>query len=152
MRKKLILIVIFILAFVIALVFLLSHNEKRQIKQDVRSLKTAVENKNIDAAFQYISIDYHDLNHRDFESFSYSIKQLIDSFDSINIIVTGIKVRIDSVNSSKTVFAACSMGLKIFARYEREKTLVFGGIIKPASVQAYLKKSGRNYQIYYAQY
>ncbi|OGC42160.1 hypothetical protein A2Y85_01000 [candidate division WOR-3 bacterium RBG_13_43_14] len=152
MRKRIILLALFVTIFIIAAIFILSPKEKKRIKQDITSLKTAVAHKDINEALQYISRDYNDGHHNNFESFSYSIQQLIDNFDSINIIMTGMKISIDSVNSAKTVFAACSMGLKIFARYEREKTLVFGGIVKPASVKMYLKKINSNYQIYHAQY
>ncbi len=152
MRKKTLLFILFIIIFIVAVIFILSPNEKRRIRHDLNALKTAVESKNINEALLYVSRDYYDQHHNDFESFSYSLQHLVDNFDSIKVTLTGIKVTVDSVDSSKIVFAACSMGMKVFARYENEKTLLFGGIVKPASVKAYFKKSNRNYQIYHARY
>ena len=152
MKKKIILITLFLLVFIVTMFFLLSPKEKSRIKREIISLKSAVEHKNADAALQYISTDYQDIHQNDYESFTYSIRRLIDDFDSIKIVMTGIKIKVDSVNSSNTVFAECSMGLKIFARYQGDRTLVYGGVIKPSPVKAFLKRSGETYQIYKAWY
>ncbi len=152
MKKKITLTIMFVAVFVVAGLWLLSPNEKGRIRHDIKSLKTAVEQKKIDIALKYISRDYRDAHHGDFEEVAYSVRQLIGNFDSIRIVISGLNVDIDSVGALGAIFASCSMGLKIMARYEGDRTIVFGGVVKPAPVRAYWKKTGDNYQVYHAWY
>ena len=80
------------------------------------------------------------------------IDKLANEFDSIKVSMSGLKVFIDSTNQQGTIFAHCSLGLKLFARYQGDRTLLYGGIIKPASVKAWFKKVKEYYQVYDARY
>jgi hypothetical protein len=49
-------------------------------------------------------------------------------------------------------FASCSLGLRVLARYEGERVLVFGGVVHPTPVRAFFRKAGKNYILYHAIY
>jgi hypothetical protein len=61
-------------------------------------------------------------------------------------------VYIDSTSSTGTIFARCSLGLKVSGRYQETPVLFFGGIIKPSPVKAWFKKAENLYQVYDADY
>jgi hypothetical protein len=72
--------------------------------------------------------------------------------DSIKVQMSGLQLSIDSVTEENIVFASCSLGLRVTARYEGERMLAFGGIIKPNPVKGYFRKSGKYYMVYRAEY
>jgi hypothetical protein len=80
------------------------------------------------------------------------IKQFLAEVDSIKVQMSGMKLNIDSTGNGDVVFASCSLGLRVLARFEGERVLAFGGIVHPASVRAFFKKSDGMYRAYYAQY
>uniref|UniRef100_A0A7C6AEV3 Uncharacterized protein n=1 Tax=candidate division WOR-3 bacterium TaxID=2052148 RepID=A0A7C6AEV3_UNCW3 len=143
-----------IIAVLIILVFIIVRllpNEKRNLIRDINDLKDAVENENINKTLDYFDKDYLDQHSLNFNDFYSMVEEFFKSADSINIMMSGLRVWIDSTRNN-TIFAHCSLGLRVVARYENEKVLVFGGVIQPASVKGYFKKVKNFYRIYSAEY
>ena len=151
MKKKLLIIAIVI---VIALYIMIKSmpNEKARIKQDINTFATAVEQENKRDVLLYIDKMYNDNHGMDYEVFVNNLANLFTTADTIRVKITGLKINIDSTNAQNVIFASCSLGLKIFARYQGDRALVFGGLIKPNTVRAYFKKAGERYRVYYAEY
>jgi hypothetical protein len=152
MKKNLKILATF--AILIILVFIIVRllpNEKRNLIRDINNLKDAVENEDINKTLDYFDKDYFDQHSLNFNDFYSMVEEFFKSVDSINIMMLGLKVWIDSTRNN-TIFAHCSLGLRVIARYENEKALVFGGVIQPASVKGYFKKQKDHYRIYAAEY
>jgi len=140
------------LLLLIIIVRTLLPSEKRRFKKDIMELKGAVEQERYDTALKYIDQSYNDESGLTYEEIVNKIDRLFSSFDSIKVIISGLKLSIDSIGQDKTFYASCSLGLKVFARYQGDKILLFGGIIKPAPVRAWFKKVHTCYKVYNAQY
>ncbi|MEO0138102.1 MAG: hypothetical protein ABIL40_07875 [candidate division WOR-3 bacterium] len=140
-------LVIFILFVIIKLL----PNEKKNLIRDINALKNAVEKEEAGTILNYLDKEYLDKNQLDFEGLKSTISEFLNVADSINIMMSGLKIWIDS-NSNNTIYAHCSLGLRVIAKYENEKVLVFGGVIQPASVKGYFRKQRDNYKIYSAEY
>jgi len=151
MKKRIFLIILTVIVCVIV-ILLLPPSEEERVKNDIEALKDAVEEENTITTFSYIDESYYDKNFTKPEELKKGIHDFFAGFDSINIGLSNIKVTIDSIDVQKTIFANCYMGLKVFAQHEGETVILYGGIVKPAPVQIYLKKSGRQYKIYYVEY
>lgn len=151
MKAKIVIFVIVIIA-IFVIIKLIIPGEKDLVARDIRSLKNAVEKEDKNGVFKYLDENYEDRNHMTYEQLVNAIDDFFSHADSIKIFMSGIKVWIDSIDSEKNIFASCSLRLKILAHYEGEKTLVFGGVFKPAPVRASFKKSGEHYRLYYAAY
>lgn len=151
--KKICLIAIGIL-LVIIIIITLWPSEQKRLKYDINALSQAIEKEELKIALNYINPTYQDKNGMDYTTFVQRIEQLFRECDSITVKISGLKVGIDSVNAQKTFFAHCSLGLKVFARYQGDKTLIFGGILKPAPVRAWFKKTkiSKYYQVIHAHY
>lgn len=151
MKKKIILIVT---AIIIAIFIIKTFipTEKDCVKKSIESLKNAVEKKNKIETLKYIDETYKDKNNMTSEQLINIIDEFSAQCDSIKISISNLKINIDSTGAQNTIFASCSLGLKIFARQAGDRILVFGGIIKPAPVRAYFKKCGDHYKVYYAEY
>lgn len=148
--KKILLIPIAII--IITVIIRLIPTEKDYFKKDITSLKTAVEREDKITVLLYVDELYLDRYNTTYDELMRSMNDFFATFDSIRVVMSGLKVKIDSTDKEKTIFASCSLGLKVFARYEGERVLVFGGIIKPDPVRAFFKKSGEHYRIYTAEY
>lgn len=148
--KKITLIIIGVVIGII--IVKLIPNEKDRLKRNIYSLRDAVEREEKTVVLQYIDEAYLDPYNTAYEELITSIDDFFRAFDSIRVVMSGLKVKIDSTDAQKTVFASCSLGLRVFARYEGERVLVFGGIIKPDPIRAYFKKSEEHYRIYAAEY
>jgi len=151
MKKRIILIVLTVIVCVIVIT-LLPPPEEEHVKNDIDALKNAIEKEDRITTFSYIDESYRDKNFVSLEELKKSINDFFADFDSISIGMSNMKVNIDSIDVQKTVFASCNMGLKVFAQYEGETTILYGGIVKPAPMRVYLRKSGRHYKIYYVEY
>jgi hypothetical protein len=151
MVKRILIIVIIIAVLFVVLMFLVP-TEKGRFKRDIQSFQKAVEHENTSEARRYISTLYRDGNGMDYPVFTRIIHNLAAEFDSMNVSISGLKVFIDSTDDQGTIFASCSLGLRLFARYQGERTLLFGGIVKPAPVRAWFKKTTDYYQVYDARY
>ena len=149
---KRILVILFSAVVLFIALLLLVPTEKDRFKEDVKAFASAVEQEDIPVALYYISPDYKDGNGLIRESFTRIIENMAKEFEEIEVHMSGLKVFIDSTDAQGTFFAHCSLGLKLFAHYQGEKTLVYGGIVKPSSVQAWFKKSADQYQLYTAIY
>ncbi|UCG91917.1 MAG: hypothetical protein JSV97_12780 [candidate division WOR-3 bacterium] len=148
--KKIALIIIGVV--IVIMIMRLMPSEKDRLKRNIYSLRDAVEREEKTLVLQYIDEAYLDRYNTVYEELIVSIDDFFKAFDSIRVVMSGLNVKIDSTDAQKTIFASCSLGLKVFARYEGERALVFGGIIKPDPVRAYFKKSGEHYRIYAAEY
>ena len=151
MKKKIVIVVIAI-AVIFVIVKIVIPNEKKLLARDIKSLKNAVEKEDKISILRYIDEDYNDSYNATSQKFVNVIDGFFTQVESIKIIMSGMKIWIDSTDSEKTIFASCSLGLRIFAQYEGEKVLVFGGVIKPEPVRAYFKKSDGYYKINHAEY
>jgi len=151
MVKRIIIIIVSVVVVFLILMILLP-TEKGRFKQDILAFKNALQQENIHEALLYISPEYQDGNGMVFQTFSGIIENLVSEFDDLDASMSGLTVFIDSTDEQGTFFAHCSLGLKLFARYQGERTLLYGGIVRPASVQAWFKKTAERYQVYKATY
>jgi hypothetical protein len=151
MKKILIFICI---GVVIGLVIIITcrPDEKDRVKKDIKALARAVEKEDKQAILLYIDSTYTDRRGSDFAQFTANIDDLLDMADTIKIHMSGLKINIDSTDAHDVFFASCSLNLKITAKYQGERALVYGGLVKPSPVQALFKKTGEHYRVYYAQY
>ena len=151
MKKRIFLIVLTVILCV-AVIKLWPASEEERVKKDIEAIKEAVEKKDTTMLFSYIDKSYSDKDFASFNELETGIKDFFAAFDSISIVMSNIKINIDSVDVQQTVYATCSLGLKVFAEYEGDKVILYGGIVKPAPVQVYLKKAEGHYKIYRAVY
>lgn len=150
--KKIIVLIIFAVAILIYIIIKCRPNEKTQVKNDLKAFAAAVEQEDKSKMLLYIDESYTDNHAHEYRQFISNIDNLFNIAESIQIHMTGTKVFIDSTNAQDMIFASCSLGLKIFARYQGDRALVFGGLVKPNPVRAYFKKVGGHYLVYYAVY
>lgn len=150
--KKIIILVFIIVVIAIYIIVKCIPNEQTRVKHDLKAFAAAVEQENKLAMLLYIDETYTDNHANDFERFTANIDNLFDIAESIQIKMTGIKIIIDSTNTHNVIYASCSLGLKVFARYQGDRALVFGGLVKPNPVRALFKKTGEYYRVYYAEY
>uniref|UniRef100_A0A7V0Z441 Uncharacterized protein n=1 Tax=candidate division WOR-3 bacterium TaxID=2052148 RepID=A0A7V0Z441_UNCW3 len=152
MKKIFKIVVIFAaLIIIVFMIVRLLPNEKRNLIRDINNLKNAVEKEDINKTFDYFDKDYLDHHALNFNDFRSLVEEFFKSADSINIMMSGLKVWIDSTKNN-TIFAHCSLGLRVIARYENEKVLVFGGVIQPSPVKGFFRKQKNYYRIYAAEY
>ncbi|MCX7995050.1 MAG: hypothetical protein N3A65_04695 [candidate division WOR-3 bacterium] len=144
-------IVIFGAILVIFIIIKLLPDEKKNLIKDINNLKNAVEKEDVGTILNYFDKEYFDKRYLDFDGLKSTINEFLNNADSINIMMSGLKVWIDSA-ASRTIYAHCSLGLRVIAKYENEKVLVFGGVIQPASVKGYFRKQKENFRIYSADY
>jgi hypothetical protein len=151
MKKKIVLaiIAIAIIAFIIVKVI---PRETDRVKKDVMALKQAVEQENVIAAHKYIDSTYTDNHSLTYHDLTNAVSELFSQFDACQVSMSGLKICIDSTDQKGTKWASCSLGLKIFARYGDDKVLVYGGIVKPSPVKAWLRKSTTHYKVISAEY
>ncbi|UCD20078.1 MAG: hypothetical protein JSU64_02775 [candidate division WOR-3 bacterium] len=111
-----------------------------------------MESESVDMVMEYIDLQYLDDDNLTRDDITVLIAQFFMEVDSIRIQLGGIELEIDSTSKDKTVFASCSLGVRVLARYEGERVLAYGGLVKPGTVRARFKKTGDKYKIYYAEY
>jgi uncharacterized membrane protein YvbJ len=150
--KKIIILALVIIVTIILTIVKCMPKEQDRVRQDLEAFIKAVEQENKYEMLLYIDDTYTDNHSTEFQQFTSNIDNLFDIADSIQINITGLKITIDSINTHNDIFASCSLGLKIFARYQGDRALVFGGLVKPNPVRACFKKVGEHYQVYYAEY
>jgi hypothetical protein len=150
MKKKYLLVLLVII--VVILIWRWFPTEQRRLKNDIKTLKDAVEGESVDDVMKYIDTEYTDNNNLTRERLVETIALFFEQVDSISVQMKGLKVSIDSTTHENVTFASCSLGVRVLARYENERALVFGGIVKPGPVRAWLRKSETNYRIYRAEY
>lgn len=131
---------------------LLPSSEEEHVKNDIVALRNAIEEEDTITTFSYIDESYNDKDFGEPEELKKAIHDFFADFDSINIGMSAMKVNIDSVDAQNTTYASCVVGLKVFAHSEGQTVILYGGIVKPTPAQIYLKKSGKHYKIYRAEY
>jgi len=125
--------------------------EEDRVKHDINTFKTAVEKEERQAVITFFDPGFTDNHAQTYEIIVNEVQNLFDQFDSITIAMTGMQVTIDS-SSAAGIFASCSLGLKVFARYRGERVLLYGGVVRPAAVKAFLKKTDSHYIVHKAIY
>lgn len=151
-RTKRIILLSILIVIIIFIGIKLLPDEKKRLIRDINNLKYSVEKEYKVMILNYIDKTYKDDNGLDYESLISIIDELLATGDSINIMISGLKVAIDSVDKNRVFYASCSLGLRVIAKYENERVLVYGGVIQPASVRAYFKRMNSVYQIFSARY
>ena len=141
-----------IVLVVIILVWQLYPTEKKRLKNDILTLKQAVEDENTERVMEFIHPQYVDASGMGHNEMMESIGRFFAQVDTIRVQVKGMKMSIDSTDKDNTIFASCSLGLRVIARFEGDRVLAFGGIVKPGPVKAYFKKSDQHYKVYKAEY
>lgn len=148
MKKILLLCVVVI----IVAIWQLCPTEKCKFKRDIVRLERAAEAENADEIVNYIHPSYQDSSGMTYDEMLRVFTEFFSQVDSINIQMSGLKLSIDSLDKDHATLASCSLGLRVLARYEGERVLIFGGIVHPASVRAFFRKTGKNYMLYLAEY
>lgn len=137
---------------VVIIVWLWYPTEKRKLKSDIMSMKKAVEVESIGMVMEYIDLQYLDEKNLTRDEIVDVIVQFFAAVDSIRVQMSGMELSMDSTGKEKTVFASCSLGVRVLARYEGERVLAFGGLVKPGTVHARFRRADGKYKIYYAEY
>ena len=148
---KKILVVVGIVVVVIV-IWKLYPTEEKRLRSDISRLEKAFENENTVEVTGYIDTSYQDLGGLTYNEITETIERFFLEVDSIKVQMSNLELSIDSVTEENVVFASCSVGLRILARYEGERVLAFGGMIKPSPVRAYFRKSSQYYRVYKASY
>jgi len=143
---------ILVVSVIAILVWVGYPTEKRRLKSDIQSIRKAMENESADKVIGYIDFDYGDANNLSYDEIVAVITRFFAEVDSIRVQMGGMEMSIDSTGKEKVIFASCSLGVRVFARYEGERVLAYGGIVKPSTVRARLRKADSKYKIYYAEY
>lgn len=125
--------------------------EEDRVKHDINTFKTAVEKEERQAVLTFFDPGFTDNHAQTYGIVVNEIQNLFDQFDSISITITGMQVTIDS-SSAAGIFASCSLGLKVFARYGSDRVILYGGVIRPATVRAFFRKTDSRYTVYKAIY
>jgi hypothetical protein len=150
--KKIVILALILVVIVIYIIIKCIPNEEDRVKQDLKAFTRAVEQEDKQKMLLYIDDAYSDNHSIEYQQFISNIDNLFDVAESIRIQITGLRVIIDSTNAQNVFFASCSLGLKVFALYQGDRALVFGGLVKPNPVRALFKKAGEHYRVYYAEY
>ena len=148
--KKIVVIVSVII--IIIIFWQLYPTEERRLKSDIARLERAVEAEMTDEIMYYIDPLYQDSSGMTHDDINRVITEFFAQVDSIKVQMSGLKINIDSVVEEDLIFASCSLGLRVLARYEGERVLAFGGIVKPSPVRAFFRKTGKHYRIYGTEY
>jgi len=149
---KKVIITLSLIIIIAGLVIKLIPSENKRLANDIKLLKKAVEKEDKLATLLYLDSAYQDKNGLDYENLTATIDDFFKDFDAVKISMNNIKIRIDSITIAKTIFATCSLGLKVFAKYGTDKVIVFGSVIHPTPVRAYFKKNTNHYKLYSAEY
>ncbi len=150
MIKK-ILGIILLVAIATFIIIRLIPREEDRVKRDINAFKDAVEREDRASVIHFISPEFTDNHGSSSEAIIGNIDNLFEQFDSISVAISGLKVKIDSSTAS-TIFASCSLGVKVFARHQGDRVLLYGGVIKPSPIRAHLKRRNSRYIVYQAIY
>ena len=149
--KKIALIVL-AAAIVATLVWIFFPTEEKKLRSDIRAIERAVETESADDIVDFLDLEYLDTNSMTRDDLVAVLRNFFAEVDSIRVQTSGLEVSIDSTVNGRGVFARCSLGVRVLARYEGERVLAFGGIVQPSSVRASFRKTEGKYKVYYAEY
>jgi uncharacterized membrane protein YvbJ len=155
MKKKLVILIVVVIVIALYIIVKCLPNEQARVKQDIKAFAKAVEQENKRDVLSYIDEMYIDNHGVDYEVFVNNLAHFFNTADSIRVKITGLEINIDSTDAQNIIFASCSLGLKIFARYQGDRVLIFGGLVKPNPVRAFFKKPdeiNNRYKVYTAEY
>lgn len=127
-------------------------SEEERAAKHIKALAAAVEQEQRDLILNYIDSTYLDHRSMNYTQFISMIDEFFVSLHSISVQIHNLEVTIDSVHADSAFFASCSLGLRVTARHEEDRVLVFGGLVKPTPVRTYLKKTDTYYKLYDAEY
>lgn len=134
------------------IVWRLYPTETRRLQSEIRSLRRAVEREATGEVMARIDPAYEDAHGLTRDGIAAIIEQFFAGVDSVSVQMSGLEVSIDSVGRGRTIFASCSLGVRVLARFEGERVLAFGGIVRPGTVRAWFRKNGPGYLLYRAEY
>ena len=126
-------------------------SEKKKVVRDIKVLAQNVEQEYWAAMVPYLDPAYADPKGLTYQALPLLFGGLFQEVDSIEVWLSRIKPRIDSTRGP-VVFASCSLDVKVIARAAGDPVLIYGEVIKPSPVRAYLKKFGDRYRVYSADY
>jgi hypothetical protein len=149
--KKYIIASVVIFAAAVAIAIINRPTEKKRVIGDLKRFADAVEWENRAATISYIDPMYRDSTGLVYPDLISLLIGLYADADSIHVNLSGFKVYIDSIHD-RQVWARCSLGVRVWANFGPDKALVFGGVVQPSPVLAYLKKSELTYRVYSAEY
>lgn len=152
---KKVLFAVLIIAFGIAvyvIIQVLTISEQERATKHIKALAAAVENEQRDVVLDYIDSMYLDQRNMNYAQFVAMIDEFFSTLDHVNVQIHNLKVTVDSTQADTAFFASCSLGLRVTARHEEDRVLVFGGLVKPTPVYAYVKRTGAYYKLYDAKY
>ncbi len=154
MMKK-ILIAAAIIIVIICVYFViqaLTLSEEERAEKHIKALAAAVEREQRDLVLNYIDSTYLDQRNMNYGQFISMIDEFFASLHDISVQIHNLEVTIDSVHADTAFFANCSLGLRVTAWHEEDRVLIFGGLVKPTPVRAYLKRTDTYYKLYDAEY
>lgn len=153
MKKALFVALIIVIGIAVyVIVQVLTISEQERAAKHIKALAAAVENEQRDIVLNYVDSMYLDQRNMNYPQFVAMIDEFFTSLDRVNVQIHNLKVTIDSTQADTAFFASCSLGLRVTARHEEDRVLVFGGLVKPTPVHAYLKRTGAYYKLYDAKY
>lgn len=137
---------------VYVIIQVLTISEQERAAKHIKALAVAVENEQREIVLNYIDSSYLDQRNMNYAQFVTMIDEFFTSLDHLSVQIHSLKVTIDSTQADTAFFASCSLGLRVTARHEEDRVLVFGGLVKPTPVRAYLKRTDAYYKLYDAKY
>ena len=115
MKKKFLIVPLLII--IVIIIWLFYPTEERRLKRDIMQLKKAVEGESIEEISTYIDDHYCDDNELRRDDLIDAIGRFFAEVESISVQIKGLKVMIDSTADDNTVFASCSLGVRVLAMY-----------------------------------
>lgn len=137
---------------IVIFVWLFYPTEARRLRSDILSLRRAVEDESVERVVEYLDLGYGDVHDLTYDEIVTVLERFFEEVDSIRVQTSNLEVSIDSAAGGGTVFARCSLGLRVVARYEGERVLAFGGLVKPSAVRAWFRKVDGKYKVYRTEY
>lgn len=120
-----------------------------RIKRLIYQGKNAFEQESVERVMAILSPDFTDSLGNDCQFIRQEIDQFFDSFDSIEISLKIASVRVLKSELGKT--SLCSLRVRVFACFEGEKGLIYGGV-SPADVLIRLIKNDKGWKTYWVKY
>jgi len=149
--KKYAVITVIVLIITVIILLKCAPTEKDKVKRDIKALARNVQNESRAGTLLYLDPEYRDPTGLTYPELIDMLMNLYVEADSIHVVFSDMKVWIDSSRGTRA-WARCSLGVKVWAKFGPDQSLVFGGVIKGAPLMAYLRKNGETYRVYSAIY
>lgn len=150
MRTRIFIATAAVLALAAAIIYALP-SEKKRLVRDIKRLGKAVEEERRADVLAGVDTGYADAQGAQFEGLASALDELFGNADSIRVTLARMKPVIDSTRSG-TIYAHCSLGLRVTAHYAGDPVIVYGSIVQPTPVVGYFRRRGCDYRLYSAEY